>query len=377
MASCSLARDWRSPTLSETIAAGPPTGPPAARPVRPERRSDRPRAEVLPGGAFRRCGSRQRLLEQIEEAGAELSISEQRVLRRRAAAPALRLADRRRRRPDRRRGRARARLGAAGGPAVRPSGSIAPASPIDAARERFDDLLERADLRARAAGRQRRRARRLCDDRPRDRRPLRHADRGLGRPAAARPRRHGRGRRSWRSPAAPRSSMCRSTRTATPRVLWSAFDPTVLTVADDPTVERPLDRAACRRVAEGLLMPPPDEQEQDFLERSSASGCAGIRARIEYPLLLAAAGVRRVRRQRLHRQALRGQIRDEWRRYRAGLRRRPRFRRADRPARAMPIAGPTGSRPISRRPTAAATSSTSCSAASPCAWASAPSWRRT
>ena len=26
------------------------------------------------------------------------------------------------------------------------------------------------------------------------------------------------------------------------RLLWSAFDPTVLTTADDPTVERPLDR---------------------------------------------------------------------------------------------------------------------------------------
>ena len=46
------------------------------------------------------------------------------------------------------------------------------------------------NLHARASRRGRQRPRRLCDDRPRDRRPLRPADRGVGRASATRPRRH-------------------------------------------------------------------------------------------------------------------------------------------------------------------------------------------
>ena len=51
------------------------------------------------------------------------------------------------------------------------------------------------------------------------------------------------------------------------RLLWSAFDPTVLTVADDPSVERPLGRADVEALLTGLLMPPPDPQERGFLKR--------------------------------------------------------------------------------------------------------------
>ena len=50
------------------------------------------------------------------------------------------------------------------------------------------------------------------------------------------------------------------------RLLWSAFDPTVLTVADDPSVERPLERADLDALLHGLLMPPPDPRERGFLE---------------------------------------------------------------------------------------------------------------
>src|SRR4051812_18030375 len=79
------------------------------------------------------------------------------------------------------------------------------------------------------------------------------------------------------------------------RLLWSAFDPTVLTVADDPGVERPLHRADMDALLTGLLMPPPDAQEQDFLKRFTRERRRNIRARIEYPLLLAAAGAGRFR----------------------------------------------------------------------------------
>ncbi len=102
------------------------------------------------------------------------------------------------------------------------------------------------------------------------------------------------------------------------RILWSAFDPTVLTVADDPGVTRPLERGDVDALLRGLLMPPPDEQEQRFLKRFLKERLRWLRARIEYPLLLNAAGVRRFRARDLTTKHAEAQIRDEWRRYRAG-----------------------------------------------------------
>lgn len=102
------------------------------------------------------------------------------------------------------------------------------------------------------------------------------------------------------------------------RILWSAFDPTVVTVADDPGVARPLERDDVDALLSGLLMPPPDRQEQGFLKRFLKERLRRIRARIEYPLLLTAAGVRRFRARDLTSKHAEAQIRDEWRRYRAG-----------------------------------------------------------
>ena len=102
------------------------------------------------------------------------------------------------------------------------------------------------------------------------------------------------------------------------RILWSAFDPTVVTVADDPGVARPLERSDVDALLTGLLMPPPDEQEQDFLKRFLRERLRRIRARIEYPLLLSAAGVRPFRARDLTAKHAEAQIRDEWRRYRSG-----------------------------------------------------------
>ncbi len=102
------------------------------------------------------------------------------------------------------------------------------------------------------------------------------------------------------------------------RILWSAFDPTVVTVADDPGVARSLERADVDALLTGLLMPPPDAQEQDFLKRFLRERLRWFRARIEYPLLLTAAGVRPFRARDLTSRHAEAQIRDEWRRYRAG-----------------------------------------------------------
>jgi hypothetical protein len=100
------------------------------------------------------------------------------------------------------------------------------------------------------------------------------------------------------------------------RILWSAFDPTVITVADDGAVARPLDRSVVDALLAGLLMPPPDSEEQKFLKQFLSERLRRIRARIEYPLLLAAAGVKRFKPRNFTDKYCAAQIQDEWQRYR-------------------------------------------------------------
>jgi hypothetical protein len=102
------------------------------------------------------------------------------------------------------------------------------------------------------------------------------------------------------------------------RLLWSAFDPTVVTIADDPGVARPLDRETVNALLTGLLMPPPDREEQEFLQQFIAERPRRIRARIEYPLLLAAVGVKKFRPRNFTDKYCAAQIHDEWQRYRHG-----------------------------------------------------------
>lgn len=103
-----------------------------------------------------------------------------------------------------------------------------------------------------------------------------------------------------------------------PRVIWSAFDPTVITLADEPSAERALDRNAMDAMLQGLLRPPPDRQEQKFLQRFARERPRPLRTRIEYPLLLAAAGVGQFGAKDFANKHCEAQIRDEWRRYRQG-----------------------------------------------------------
>ncbi|MEO7635821.1 MAG: hypothetical protein ABIS38_09290, partial [Sphingomicrobium sp.] len=105
---------------------------------------------------------------------------------------------------------------------------------------------------------------------------------------------------------------------ATPRLLWSAFDPTVLTLADEPEVSRPADRENFEVLIRGLMLLPPDADEQGFYQRFARERLRRIRTRIEYPLLLAAAGVGRIGAKDFRDKYCAAQIRDEWQRYRAG-----------------------------------------------------------
>jgi hypothetical protein len=100
------------------------------------------------------------------------------------------------------------------------------------------------------------------------------------------------------------------------RLLWSAFDPTVLTVADDPGVERDLNGEGMEALLAGLLLPPPNADEKGFLARFCAERSRALRTRIEYPLLLTAAGVRRIKPGDIDNKKCIAAIRDEWQRYR-------------------------------------------------------------
>lgn len=79
------------------------------------------------------------------------------------------------------------------------------------------------------------------------------------------------------------------------KLLWAAFDPVVDTSGVDPMAERSFDSHHIDQMLSAILVPPPDKQEQRFLERYFREHLPRFRPRMEYALLLAAAGVRRIR----------------------------------------------------------------------------------
>lgn len=102
------------------------------------------------------------------------------------------------------------------------------------------------------------------------------------------------------------------------RLLWSAFDPLVVTEHDNPMAERPFDTAHLDTLLRALLLPPSDPREHAFLRVFFSERLKWLRGRIEYPLLLAIAGVSRFDPRRLREAHCASEIRQEWRRYRSG-----------------------------------------------------------
>ena len=100
------------------------------------------------------------------------------------------------------------------------------------------------------------------------------------------------------------------------RLLWAAFDPVVDTLGDDPMAERPLDREHVGQVVKALLLPPPDAEERRSLATFENERIGRLRGRIEYPLLLAAAGVSRFEPRKFRGSAAAAAIEAEWRRFR-------------------------------------------------------------
>jgi hypothetical protein len=106
-------------------------------------------------------------------------------------------------------------------------------------------------------------------------------------------------------------------RTLPPRILWAAFDPVVDTLGADPMAERALDSEHMDRVLRALLIPPPDAGERRFLAEFETERIGKVRARVEYPLLLAATRVKRFDRRRFVEKTLAAEIADEWRAFRS------------------------------------------------------------
>ena len=100
------------------------------------------------------------------------------------------------------------------------------------------------------------------------------------------------------------------------RLVWSAFDPVVVTEGPQATAERPLDAAHVEQTLSAELLPPTDPQERRFLRLYAHERHRRYRARIEYPLLLAAAGVKRFKPGSFLDSYCAAQIEEEWRQYR-------------------------------------------------------------
>jgi hypothetical protein len=104
-------------------------------------------------------------------------------------------------------------------------------------------------------------------------------------------------------------------------ILWSAFDPNVLTRSgDDRGIRQPLDDERMGEVIEALLAPPADPLERRFYSQFLAEKARRVRARIEYPLLLTVAGVRRIRATQWRESKCAQAIEEEWSRYSRGCR---------------------------------------------------------
>ena len=99
------------------------------------------------------------------------------------------------------------------------------------------------------------------------------------------------------------------------QIVWSAFDPMVMTEGLQATAERPFDAAHVEQTLSAELLPPTDPQERQFLRQFAHERPRGYRARIEYPLLLAVTGVKRFKPGNFRDSYCARQIEDEWRQY--------------------------------------------------------------
>lgn len=99
---------------------------------------------------------------------------------------------------------------------------------------------------------------------------------------------------------------------------WSAFDPSVITRRAERPVERSFTPDHLDQVLTGLLSPPPDRNERSFIETFQTERNRRWKARVEYPLMLAAAGVSRFGPSAWRTDISAAYIREDWERYCSG-----------------------------------------------------------
>ena len=102
-------------------------------------------------------------------------------------------------------------------------------------------------------------------------------------------------------------------------ILWAAFDPNVLTRNGwDRGARRPFEAAQLERLLTALLAPPPDPGELRFYDRFLGERSRRIRGRLEYPLLLAVAGIARLDSSKWRESQCAAEIEEKWQRFMEG-----------------------------------------------------------
>ena len=101
-------------------------------------------------------------------------------------------------------------------------------------------------------------------------------------------------------------------------LLWSAYDPSVLTFHSGDIDRRPCDGKHLFALLETLIAPPADARERRYLATFLDEPLRRFRVRFEYPLLLAGAGITQFGPEDLSEARAAAQRDEEWRRYAEG-----------------------------------------------------------
>lgn len=101
-----------------------------------------------------------------------------------------------------------------------------------------------------------------------------------------------------------------------PRILWSGFEVFVNVDEGGTVPARPLEQGTLDEAVAALLAPPPDPHERSFIAQYLAEREWRVRPRAEYPLLLAALGVKRLNRSAFRGAPYAAATREEWRAFR-------------------------------------------------------------
>ena len=96
------------------------------------------------------------------------------------------------------------------------------------------------------------------------------------------------------------------------RILWSGYEPHVEHERLDDAPWRDMDADGLEALLAALIAPPAAAEERAFLRRFLSEYQRTLRPRVEYPLLLAATGVRRIRRAAWRSEPYLTSAREEW-----------------------------------------------------------------